>query len=124
MHGYQIMQELAERTNGAWQPSPGSVYPALQQLADERLISSKDQDGRKIFQLTDEGRTVTSEAEKGIPPWERLAANAGSVDLRQTVSSVASAAKQVATNGTPKQVETADEILTEARKRLYQLLAE
>ena len=124
MHGYQIMQELIERTNGAWRPSPGSVYPSLQQLADERLVSGNDQDGRKIFELTDEGRTVADEVAQGAPPWERLAATAGSVDLRHTMSSVGAAAKQVATTGTADQVAKAEEVLTDARKRLYQLLAE
>src|SRR6267142_1980350 len=56
-NGYQIMQEVEERSNGVWRPSPGSVYPALQQLEDEGLIRSQETDGRKLFALTDEGRT-------------------------------------------------------------------
>lgn len=124
MHGYQIMQELADRSNGAWQPSPGSIYPSLQQLADEGLVSSHDQDGRKIFELTDAGQTSAAEATQVTPPWERLAGAAGFIDLRQAMASVGAAAKQVATNGTEEQVEKAAEILTETRKHLYQLLAE
>ncbi len=54
-NGYQIMQEVQERSEGAWRPSPGSVYPALQQLEDEGLIRSEEVDGRKLFRLTDEG---------------------------------------------------------------------
>ena len=124
MHGYQIIQELAERTSGAWQPSPGSVYPSLQLLADEGLIASTDQDGRKVFALTAQGSTVAAEAAGDAPPWERLAGAAGSVDLRQTLAGVASATRQVATTGTAEQIVKADAILTDARKRLYQLLAE
>ncbi len=123
MHGYQIMQELIDRSNGAWQPSPGSVYPMLQQLADEGLLTSHEQDGRRVFEITKDGRDAAAKAE-GPPPWERLAATAGSTDLRQTVSAIGAAAKQVAMNGTEDQVDRAAEILTETRKRLYQLLAE
>src|SRR4029077_4932729 len=56
-NGYQIMQEVEERSGGAWRPSPGSVYPALSQLEDEGLIRSEEHDGRKVFALTDAGRT-------------------------------------------------------------------
>src|ERR1700694_557535 len=56
-NGYQIMQEVQERSDGVWSPSPGSVYPALQQLEDEGLIRSVETDGRKLFELTDAGRT-------------------------------------------------------------------
>jgi DNA-binding PadR family transcriptional regulator len=122
MHGYQVMQELTDRSGGAWQPSPGSVYPTLQLLTDEGLLTVSDQNGRKIFELTGDGEAAAAAAD-GPPPWERLAA-AGSVDLRHLMSTVASAAKQVAANGTEEQVEQAAELLTETRKRLYRLLAE
>jgi DNA-binding PadR family transcriptional regulator len=124
MHGYQIMDELAERTNGAWRPSPGSIYPTLRRLSDEGLVSSTEQDDRRVFQLTDAGREAAAESAGGAPPWERLASSAGDVDLRKTVFSIGAAAKQVAASGTAEQVAQADEILTQARKRLYQLLAE
>ena len=62
MHGHQIMQELADRIGGAWQPGAGSIYPSLQQLADEGLISSNDLEGPKIFELTDTGKTVAAES--------------------------------------------------------------
>ncbi len=54
-NGYQIMQEVEERSDGFWRPSPGSVYPALQQLEDEGLIRSEEIEGRKLFRLTDAG---------------------------------------------------------------------
>ena len=123
MHGYQMIQELTERTNGVWEPSPGSVYPTLQQLADEGLITSSDGDGRKVFSLTDDGTAAAASAE-GPPPWEALAAMSDSISLRQTMQGLGSAARQVAHSGTPEQVGKAREILDDARKRLYQLLAE
>src|ERR1039457_2582073 len=71
-NGYQIMQEVEERSDGAWRPSPGSVYPALQQLEDEGLIRSQDSDGRKLFALTDEGRANVEQRPADAPaPWEQ-----------------------------------------------------
>ena len=70
MHGYQVMQELAERSGGRWHPSAGSVYPTLQQLEDEGLVTVEDRDGRRTFALTDAGRTAAT----AIPaerPWAR-----------------------------------------------------
>ncbi len=57
-NGYQIMQEVEERSEGVWRPSPGSVYPALAQLEDEGLIRSEEIDGRKLFAITDAGTAV------------------------------------------------------------------
>src|SRR3984885_13798145 len=69
-NGYQIMQEVQERSDGAWRPSPGSVYPALQQLGDEGLIRSEEVDGRKLFRLTDEGLVKVKERDPEQPaPW-------------------------------------------------------
>src|SRR2546430_11923616 len=55
-NGYQIMSDVEERTRGAWRPSPGAVYPALSQLADEGLIESEESGGRRTYRLTDAGR--------------------------------------------------------------------
>ena len=54
-NGYQVIQEIAERTGGAWKPSPGSIYPTLQQLEDEGLVVQTEDGGRKAYALTDEG---------------------------------------------------------------------
>lgn len=122
MHGYQVMQELEERSGGAWRPSPGSVYPTLQQLADEGLITADKQSDRNVFSLTDAGREATKSSE-GSPPWEVFIGDSH-VDMRAIASSVVAASKQVSHVGTPEQEAAAAEILTDTRKRLYQLLAE
>src|SRR6202048_332236 len=78
-NGYQIMQEVEERSDGAWRPSPGSVYPALQQLEDEGLIRSEEHDGRKLFVLTDEGRVQVEQRKPDKPaPWEQMSGEATS----------------------------------------------
>lgn len=108
---------------GVWQPSPGSIYPTLQQLADEGLVTSSDDGGRKIFTLTGAGHAVNDGYETA-PPWEVLAGARNFVDMRRAVKSVIAASKQVAQVGSKDQVAAAAEILADARQRLYQLLAE
>ena len=74
MNGYQIIQEIAERTGGAWRPSPGSIYPTLQQLEDEGLVRADEEGGRRRFTLTDEGRSYVDEhTDKAGSLWQGLA---------------------------------------------------
>ncbi|MDQ2959491.1 MAG: PadR family transcriptional regulator [Candidatus Dormibacteraeota bacterium] len=125
MHGYQVIQELERRTGGRWRPSPGSVYPTLQQLEDEGLVRAVEPEaGRRAFELTDAGREEAS-ASTGPPPWEEVAGgdNDGS-STWELFRQVGGATWQVTRAGSPKQVTQAAEILRDARRRLYQLLAE
>lgn len=125
MHGYQIMQELTERTDGIWQPSPGSIYPTLQQLEDEGLVKADEQDGKKTYTLTDEGRAKV-ESDQGAPPWERFGSDTheGFHALREVGFQVGAAVMQVARAGSEAQVAKTKEILEEARRKIYQILAE
>ncbi len=126
MHGYQIMGELADRSGGVWRPSPGSVYPTLQQLQDEALVSSVETEGgRRTFELTEEGRRTA--AEQGTPvPWEAVADETESavVELRDLVFQVMAAARQVVHAGDASHVTQAKDVLRDARQRLYRILAE
>src|SRR4051812_43166078 len=69
-NGYQLIQEIERRSEGVWKPSPGSVYPALQQLEDEGLVRSDETDGRKLFHLTDAGREAAEAAAGEGAPWD------------------------------------------------------
>ncbi len=124
-HGYQIIREIAERSEGAWTPSPGSVYPTLQQLTDEGLVRSDETEGKRVYELTDEGRTA-AEARTGTLPWEQAAEDADDdlVGLRELAFGLMAATRQVAQTGTKAQIDTAKETLRDARKRLYRLLAD
>ena len=125
MHGYQIMQELDERSGGAWQPSPGSIYPTLQQLADEGLVSSTSVDGKNIFNLTEDGATAVA-ANEEPPPWERFGGEGGAAyaGLHRSMFQLGAAARQVAAAGSSAQAEAANEVLNNARKAIYRILAE
>lgn len=127
MHGYQIIRELGERSGGVWTPSPGSIYPTLQLLSDEGLVTSEDQDGRRVYSITDAGRAVLAERDADRPaPWDEVAAEADSsvVDLRQVAVQVIVAARQVAQAGSSAEIAKAKSILTEARRALYRILAD
>ena len=126
MHGYQIMRELAERTGGVWRPSPGSVYPTLQQLQDEGLVREIESEGdRHTFELTDEGRAAAQALETPMP-WEAVAdeTEAGAVELRDLVFQVMAAARQVVHAGDASHLAQAKDVLRETRQRLYRILAD
>jgi DNA-binding PadR family transcriptional regulator len=127
MNGYQIIQEISERSGGVWRPSPGSVYPALQQLEDEGLIRAEAGDGgRRAYQLTDEGRHyVASHADELTAPWDVVAGGAAgaAIEMRKLIGQVAMAAVQVVSAGTDAQAAQAKQVLTDTRKALYRILA-
>lgn len=123
MHGYQIMQELRQLSGGAWAPSAGSVYPTLQQLEDEGLVRGVDQDGRRVFTLTDEGEAAAVKARAAGAPWEVDGDRAAS-DIRTLIAQVAQAAMQVSRVGTTATAVEARRILVAARRDLYRLLAD
>ena len=71
-HGYQLMKEMQERSGGAYRASAGSVYPTLQQLEDEGLVRAEMQNGRRVYQLTEEGRKELESDPIGVRRiWER-----------------------------------------------------
>lgn len=127
INGYQVIQHIAERTNGVWKPSPGSVYPTIAQLQDEGLVEDAP-DGRKTLRITDEGRRRVEAHADGIARmwalFEETDAEDGSADLRRVISQTVGAIIQVASTGTPDQRDKAVSILAETRRALYGLLAE
>jgi len=124
MHGYEMIQELEQRTGGIWKPSPGSVYPTLALLEDEGLVQSEMVDGKKQFALTDAGREAGVSADAS--PWDAMVRDAdpAQVELREAVGSVMVAARQIAEIGTDEQKAKAVALVTELRRALYLLLAE
>ncbi len=125
MHGYEMIQELERRTGGVWRPSPGSVYPTLQLLEDEDLITGEESEGRRRFALTDAGR-AGAERQGQRPPWEEVTAGVAPLawNLRDALGQIAQAAWAVAGAGNEAQQAKALEILKDARRRLYAILAE
>ncbi|WP_079030644.1 PadR family transcriptional regulator [Streptomyces ambofaciens] len=125
MHGYEMIQEIAERSGGAWKPSPGSVYPTLQLLEDEGLIASESEGGKKLFALTEAGRTAAEEGPDA--PWEEASRGVdweALNDIRQAGFGLMEAFGQVWKTGSKEQREKALAVIGDARKKLYLILAD
>lgn len=125
MHGYEMIREITDRSAQFWRPSPGSVYPTLQLLEDEGLVSSvSSMGGKRLYELTDEGRTAAGQL--GTPPWEQIAqdANPSDVTLREAIGQLMGATFQVAQAATDAQKNRAVQVLNEARRELYAILGE
>jgi DNA-binding PadR family transcriptional regulator len=122
MHGYEVIQELESQSGGRWRPSAGSVYPTLQQLADEGLVTSDEVDGRRTYTLTDRGRTAAAAA-PSRPHWDDPESNQD-LDVRQLGLQLIGAVMQVQRMGSPRARRETLRILSDARRQLYRLLAE
>jgi DNA-binding PadR family transcriptional regulator len=125
-HGYEVIQTIEAKSEGAWKPSPGSVYPTLQLLEDEGLLRSEERDGKRIYEITDEGRAEADArtAEAGGAPWDLARAGGRHGELRQAMAQLHLATKQVALVGDAELAERATAVVKDARKQLYQLLAD
>jgi DNA-binding PadR family transcriptional regulator len=125
MHGYEMISELEQRTGGVWRPSPGSIYPTLQMLEEEGLITPDEtgEGGKRRYTLTDRGR---EEAERGERPWHGFDQShiAQAQQFREVGFGIMQALRQVGMMGTEEQRAQAIEILNDTKRKLYALLAE
>ncbi|QYJ03414.1 PadR family transcriptional regulator [Nocardioides panacisoli] len=131
-NGYQVIQAITARSQGAWKPSPGSVYPTIQQLEDEGLVETEEANGRRAHHLSRAGRdycedhgeelgNVWAPFEDAANPWtgeERQS------DIKAEIPQVMSAIWQIASGGSPAQRDAALDVLVDARRRLYGILAD
>jgi DNA-binding PadR family transcriptional regulator len=124
MHGYQIMQAMSDRTGGAWRPSPGAVYPTIAQLEDEGLVTTQEEGGRRLVTLTSEGRTYIDERSARLGnPFADFASGISGPDLRDPLQQLHAAVRQIAASGSAAQIEAAAQVLGQARRSLYLILA-
>jgi DNA-binding PadR family transcriptional regulator len=126
MHGYEMIKEIEERSEGAWTPSAGSIYPMLQLLEDEGLIRGEDSDGKRRFSLTDTGRAEQEQKADEVAPWDAVKAGAptGHLALRESVGKLFAAVRQVGQAGDEDQRKQVTELLDETRRKVYAILAE
>jgi DNA-binding PadR family transcriptional regulator len=123
-NGYQLMQTIEERSGGRWRPSPGAVYPALAQLEDEGFVKAIERDGTRLFEITDAGREYLEQRHDDTAPWDGHEDGASITDMKDQMKQAAIAAAQVMRAGDEAQIAKASEILREARRALYRILAE
>ncbi len=127
MHGYEIITELESRSDGRWRPSPGAIYPALGRMQEHGLVEADEVDGKKQFRLTASGRERLTEyrsaqGDDTVEPWNDTARGPRG-DLRGHVAELVGQVRQVGRFGTPEQIEQAATVLTDAKRRLYAILA-
>jgi DNA-binding PadR family transcriptional regulator len=123
-NGYQLMQAIEELSGGRWRPSPGSIYPTLAQLEDEGLIKATEQEGAKLFELTDAGREHVDAHHDHAPPWEHSDEPEEYGDLRGQLKQINIAAAMVMRAGRAEQIAQAAKALADARRAIYRALAE
>jgi len=125
MHGYEMIQEIAERSQDLWRPSPGSVYPTLQLLVDEGLITGSESEGsKKLFELTEAGTAAAEKVE--TPPWDEIAdgVDPAHLNLRAAVGQLFGAVAQSAHAASPEQQQRIVEIVNNARREIYTILGQ
>ena len=126
MHGYEMIKELEERTEGTWVPSAGSIYPTLQMLEDEGLIQGEESDGKRRFALTDSGRAEQQEKAGETTPWDAVRAGAApaQAELAHSMKKLHFAIRQAFTAADEGQQQRVRELLDETRRKIYGILAE
>jgi DNA-binding PadR family transcriptional regulator len=128
VNGYQVIQQISERSAGAWRPSPGSVYPTIQQLQDEGLVDSSDGRDRRSLTLTDEGRQYVADHADELAqvwrPFERETEETSFSGIKPEIGQVMGAVWQLVTNGSEAQQRAAIDVLVETRRKLYGILAD
>ncbi len=126
MHGYEMIKEIEERTEGAWIPSAGSIYPTLQQLEDEGLISGQEIEGKRRFTLTEAGASEQAEKAGETTPWDAVRADAApeQIQLADSMKKLHHAIRQAFTAADQGQQERVRELLDETRRKIYAILAE
>ena len=124
MHGYQIMQAMRDRTVGAWHPSPGAIYPTIAQLEDEGLVTTREEGGRRLVTLTSEGRAQREERSARLgDPFADFGDAPDRPDLREPLHQLHAAVRQIEVGGDATQLEAAGNVLVQARRSLYLILA-
>jgi DNA-binding PadR family transcriptional regulator len=124
MHGYEMIQEVEARTDGLWRPSAGSIYPTLQLLEEEGLVTGEESEGKRRFSLTTAGRAEADGLDR--PPWEEVTdqGEGHASGLRDSALQLGAAIIQVVRTGSEDQIAKTREILNDARRRVYTVLGE
>jgi DNA-binding PadR family transcriptional regulator len=125
MHGYEMIKEIEERTQGAWTPSAGSIYPTLQMLEDEGLIRGEESEGKRRFALTETG-TEGQQAKAGEEaPWDAVRQGVAPerLQLGNSLRKLVHSVRQVFDADADQQRQVS-ELLDETRRKVYAILAE
>jgi|GEM_PF-2248982 len=128
MHGYELITELEDRSEGRWRPSPGAMYPTLKKMVMHELLTAEEVDGKRQFTLTDAGRERLAafrdkRGDEAGEPWEQPGTGSRG-DLRGSIAELIGQARQIGRFGTAEQIEQAQGVFDDAKRKLYAILAE
>lgn len=125
MHGYEMIKEIEERTQGAWAPSAGSIYPTLQMLEDEGLIRGEESEGKRRFALTEAGEAEQQAKAGEQAPWDAVRAGTApeNLALGNSLRKLLHSVRQVF-DADAEQQRQVSELLDETRRKVYAILAE
>jgi DNA-binding PadR family transcriptional regulator len=125
-NGYGLIKAIAERSGGTWTPSPGSVYPTLQQLVDEELVEAAGEGKRPEYTLTAAGTAFVADNKEQLDQLWSHAEQAGDAEagMHQAVAKLMGVVHQYRFAATAEQREKAVAAIDEARRTLYGILAE
>jgi DNA-binding PadR family transcriptional regulator len=126
-NGYSLIGQIADRTDGRWRPSPGSIYPVLRQLTDDGLIASEDAEAESAgYTITEAGRAFLAEHQgQATRVWENgRGLTDGQEALHQSMRKLMGATRELADSGTEEQRQHAVKLLDDLRRTFYGILAE
>jgi DNA-binding PadR family transcriptional regulator len=123
MHGYEIISRLEEKSHGFWRPSAGAVYPNLQMLEEQEFVTSKDEDGKKVYSITDKGKQAAKETEEiHKAHWEEKDKYMKAFkEVKSTMFETMGLLRQIASEGSDEKNDEAKKILNETRDKLSKL---
>jgi DNA-binding PadR family transcriptional regulator len=127
MHGYELIQYFEQKSYGFWRPSSGSIYPILQSLEDQELVKSHDENGKKVYGLTEAGKEKLKKEPWGktIPNFEeRMKRGKRIIILKGNLKSLLKSIRDIGMNGSDKDVEKTKEILEKAVEELNKRASE
>ena len=131
-HGYDMIKQLEQRSGGLYSPSPGSVYPTLQMLEDQGLVTSTTVDGKRTYRLTDAGYAFIEERKERTHD-ARGRSWLESEHVREDLRSMGREAGELARSlrhavqsytPDPHQMKEIRDVIGETRKRIEAILAE
>lgn len=124
MHGYEIIRTFEERSHGFWRPSPGSVYPILQYLEEQDLVTSQDQDGKKTYSITQAGKAHLEKTQRHgqhRPFPAHFRAGLRFRDMRELMKETVHSLRDIALHGSDEQVKATKDILKQVHSQLQEI---
>ncbi|MFT4245433.1 MAG: PadR family transcriptional regulator [Micrococcaceae bacterium] len=139
MHGYEIITKLEEQSGGMWRPSPGSVYPTLQLLEEQELVTSEKQGKKKVYSVTEAGEKKIEETKEKLEKLKETHKDNKGKDkrfpwdddrhkkmrkMRKIIKTTMESMFTIAIHGTDEEFDEARDALKKANKKIKKMAKE